>query len=302
MQTTFDKKTKYKKEVEAYFKRNSLRSKIIAWVVSAVFMAYAISLIVPFLWLILNSFKTIGDFGNNPNGLPIPPYFGNFREALTHTAEPSGANMIGMFINTLIIVCSSTLATLITSSCAAYIVAKYKFRGRNIIFSAVIFAMIVPIIGALPAQLRLMHDLGLHDTYLGVIFIYSGGFGLNFLLLYSFFKNLSWSYAEAAYIDGASDFGIFIKIMIPLAAPAMMSVAVLTFIGLWNEFAVPQIFLPSRPTLAVGLYELSGALQTRHQWTMLFAAVVVVLIPIIVVFLIFQKTIMTNTVAGGLKG
>ncbi|MDR0426780.1 MAG: carbohydrate ABC transporter permease [Clostridiales bacterium] len=284
---------------DAYFKKRG-RQKIFAWIIFAVFMIYAVTLIFPFAWILMNSLKSEPTFAENFHGFPAELFFSNYKSALLSTE--GGVSLLSMFGNSLLITTVSTLITLLTSGCAAYIVAKFKFRGRNLIYSLVIFSLVVPIVGTLPSLLQVMRAIKLYDTVFAVFFIYSGGFGMNFLILYGFFKSLSMGYAEAAYIDGAGDFRVFFTIMLPLAMPSLTAVGVLTFIGLWNEYVIPQVLLPGMPTISVGLFTLSENLKNTNNWTQMFAAVVMALVPILIVFLIFQNTIMTNTVAGGLKG
>lgn len=147
-----------------------------------------------------------------------------------------------------------------------------------------------------------MKALHLDGKIIGCIFIYSGGFGMNFMLLYSFFKNLSWTYVEAAKIDGAGDFKIFFRIIMPLAKGPIVAVTVMQLIGLWNDYLTPSIFLPEKPTLAYGLRALTEKMYQNSNYTLLFATIIVTMLPIIILFCCFSKTIMENTSIGGLKG
>ena len=288
---------KIKKSTEGYFKKRG-KEKVFSWIVFVIFTIYVLSLLYPFVWILLNSFRDVKVFAANPNafgGLTIA----NYKAALATTDD--GTSMFKMFFNSLLISTVSTLITVITSSCTAYIMSKFKFRGRSILYGVIIFSMILPIVGSTPSIVRIFKEMNIFNTYFALFFLYSGGMGNNFILLYSFYKGISWEYAEAAYIDGASEFRVFISIMVPLALPAVTSIAVLTWIGLWNEYVMPRVLLPGEPTLAVGLYTLTVKLLDSNR-PQLFASVVIALIPIVAVFSIFQKTIMTNTVAGGLKG
>ena len=133
--------------------------------------------------------------------------------------------------------------------------------------------------------------------------MYGGGFGFNFFLLYGFFKSVSWSYAEAAKIDGASNFRVFLSIMLPQAKASLFAVGIITFIGNWNDYFTPFMYLRNHQTLAVGIYKLQKSFETKgSNWPIVFAEMVLATLPIIVIFAIFQKTIISNTVAGGLKG
>jgi len=160
----------------------------------------------------------------------------------------------------------------------------------------------VPLVGTLPAMFRFMSDTGLLNTIPGILFMYANGIGFSFLLLFGCYKNLSWSYAEAASIDGAGHFRIFFQIMMPLSMPFITATGVIVAIGFWNDFATPYIFLRSFPTLAVGIDIMMSQLIIRNDYPIMFAVLTIAVIPIVIFFAAFQKTIMKNMVAGGLKG
>jgi raffinose/stachyose/melibiose transport system permease protein/N-acetylglucosamine transport system permease protein len=217
--------------------------------------------------------------------------------------KAKGFNIIQMMGMSVVLAVGGTLATITTSSMAAYVMAKYKFPLKGAIYGVVIFSLIVPIVGTLPAMMLMLRKyLHIYNTPVGIIFLYSGGLGMNFLLLYSFFKGISWGYAEAAYVDGASDFQIFIRIMVPLAKGAIIAISIITLIGLWNDYQTPALFLPSYPSLAVGMEELVNNLRNSSNYPQMFASVVIAMTPIIIIFAAFSKTIMNNTTVGGLKG
>lgn len=268
--------------------------------VSILFGIYSISLIFPFAWMFYNSFKTNPELFQNIWGLPEKWMFTNYLDVFKLTVGDS--NLTVMFLRSVVI--SLIATTLGTMACAmpAYVVSKYQFKGRNFIYFIAVSILLFPTIGSVSATYKLMLDLHLFNTYQGVFLLYGGGFGLGFLLFYGFFKNLSWSYAEAAAIDGANDYTIFFKVMLPLTLPAVLSISVVSFIGIWNDFFTPYMYLPSKPTLAVGLQDLVDQMKYAANWPLLFAAMVVATIPVILVFSFFSDTIMKNTVAGGLKG
>ena len=134
--------------------------------------------------------------------------------------------------------------------------------------------------------------------------LYSGGFGFNFILLYGFFKSVSWSYAEAGFVDGASDAQVFLRIMLPQARPGIIAVAIIQGINVWNDYFNPYMFLQdkSKMTLAVGIYNLVQEQSYAADWPKLFAAMIIATVPVLIVYAIFSNTIIENTVAGGLKG
>lgn len=293
---------KYEKKYDLLYRRYK-SEKVLFIIMFIVFVIFSISFIFPFLWVLMNTFKTKGDFAKDFMSLPDKWVLDNFITAFTFkntaTKNYTVFQMMGMSV---LIAGVGTIVTVFTSSAAAYVVAKYRFPGRNLIFSVVVFSLIVPIVGSLPSQIQLMDSLHLSGTVIGCIFLYSGGFGMNFMLLYSFFKNLSWTYVEAARIDGASDFKIFFRIIIPMAKGPIIAISVIQLIGLWNDYLTPSIYLPNKPTIAVGLKYLSDTMIQQGNYTLLFATIIVALISIIVLFCCFSKTIMENTSVGGLKG
>ncbi len=299
------RETRYSRHHDVLYRRKGLERAVYI-IVFVIFIVFAITLIYPFVWMFYNSFKTTSEFATNFMSWPSKFTWENYKEAFSASTSESdrvaGFNLFQMFGMSVLVAGVGTLVTIFFSSCAAYVVAKYKFVGRNVIWGVVIFSLIVPIVGALPSQIQLMRAMHLDNTVIGCIFIYSGGFGTNFLLLYSFFKNLSWTYVEAARIDGANDFVIFFRIIVPMSKGSIIAVSIIQLIGLWNDYLTPSIYLPDRPTLAVGLYTLTNKMYNNSTYTVLFATIILAMLPIIILFCFFSRTIMENTSVGGLKG
>lgn len=273
--------------------------KVVKWIVFAIFVLYSVSLLVPFIWMLISSFKSVGDFNSgNIFGFPKEWKFDNLLTVLKYEIE--GQTILSMLLMSIVTTVLGTVISVGLSTIAAYCVAKYEFPGRRFILGAAIFTMIVPIVGTLPAQVKMLDFFGIQDSLLAVLFLYSGCFGFNFILLHGSFKTISWSYAEAAQIDGANRFQILFRIMIPLAKGPIIAVCILQAIILWNDYSTPYLFMNSIQTLAVGLHSLQS--EMSDQYPLVFSAVMVAVIPIVVLFACFQKTIIKNTVAGGLKG
>lgn len=310
------KQDRYARQSDILYKRHGAE-KVLFVVLFITFAIFSFSFIFPLLWVLMNSFKTQSQFGQDFMGWPNPFVFNNFISAFNASAGSSSGSsdkgftvfqMLGMSV---LIAGVGTIVTVFTSSAAAYVVAKYKFPGRGVIFAVVVFALIVPIVGALPSQMLLMEKLGMYNNVydrtgisgiIACIFLYSGGFGMNFMLLYSFFKNLSWTYVEAARIDGANDFTIFFRIIIPMAKGPIIAISVIQLIGLWNDYLTPSIYAENTPTIAVGLYNLSNTMMEKSAYTLMFSTIILAILPIIILFIAFSKTIMENTSVGGLKG
>lgn len=275
---------------------------IIAFIAFAI---YSISLLFPFVWMIINSFRSVQEWGATVSfkdywSLPKDWDFTNYITILK--TEVQGQNLLSMIGYSVLLTVLGTLINVFFSACAAYVFAKYEFKGKKILYSLAIFAMVVPIVGTLPAQVKFMEFLHLDDSVIGVLFLYSGAFGFNFILLHSSFESISWSYAEAAQMDGAGHFGIFFKVMIPMCKGPIISCCILQAITLWNDYSTPFLFMNSHSTLAVGLQAIQAELQIKGQYPLVFAAMIISILPVLILYACFQKKIIENTVAGGLKG
>lgn len=281
---------------------DSLQLRIVKVIMFVLFFLYAASLIFPFIWIILNMFKTNQEFFANVWAWPknIQNGWINLSTALNRTMM--GSSIWEMTLRSLWVSIVATFVSLLSASTVAYVVAKYKFFGRNVLYILAIIVMVVPTVGSTSATYKLIGDLGLFDNPLALLLLYSGGFGFQFLLLYGVFRSISWTYAEAAYVDGANDFLIFFRIMLPMAVSSLVPLGVLNFIGFWNDYFTPFLYLKSQPTLAVGLQAFVNQMEYDANWPALFALMLFSMLPVIILFIVFQKQIMSNITTGGLKG
>lgn len=284
------------------FKRMPTSQKIVFAIAFVLFLLYAATIIYVLGWAVCSSLRTRKALNNTPFAWPeMPLQFKNYASAFTkmelYTGE--GNNMLTLLINSVWYSVCGTLVQIACATTLAYVVSKYKFFGRDAIYFIAIVVMTLPIIGSLPASYKLIMELGLDNSPL-ILLTFTSGFGFNFIVLYGFFANVSWSYAEAGLIDGAGDFTIFLRIMLPQAVPAILSLYILSFIGVWNDYQGPLLYLKDMPTIAVGIFRYDE--ESKGNNHILYAAIIISLIPIIALFLSFQETIMSNTVAGGLKG
>lgn len=184
----------------------------------------------------------------------------------------------------------------------AYAVAKFEFPGRKFLYAFIIVQMMLPIYGQTAANYQLLDSLGLVDSPLFLIG-QGAGHGMYFLIVYACFRNLPSGYAEAAKIDGAGPFTVFFKVMLPQARPIIVSLSVMQFISAWNSYDVPLLYLPSYPTLSTALYLFKDNMfQLGLSTPTYFAGMLISIIPVAVLFLIFNKQIMNNISIGGMKG
>lgn len=274
-------------------------------------LLYTISLLIPIAWAVMTSFKTRLEFIDNPFSLPQKFNLSNYTTAFDRlfvTIEAGrGSRKVyleELFLNSFIYSLVCTFMATATPCITAYAVAKYKHTiPAKIIYVIAIVTFIVPIIGNLPSEIRMLKVLNLYDTMLGIAFLRGNFLGLYFFIFYSAFVAFANDYDEAARIDGASSLRIMLQINLPLMRTTIMAVAVLRFVVFWNEYTTPMIFLPNTPTVSYGLYKFKYSTDVRiNSIPSLMSACLLVFVPIFVFFLIFKNAIMGNIAIGGIKG
>lgn len=282
--------------------KHMLGDRILLWSVFIIFVLYTISLLYPFLWLFINSFKTKKEFFYNVNGLPgqgnYVATFENWMNSFKLSADRVSLPM--MYFNSVFITVGSTLLALMSSSATAYALTKYKFKGRTAIYSFAVVMMMIPTMGSMASTYKMYNSIGLINSYVGIFIFSLGGFGSYFLILYAFYNNLSWTYAEAAQIDGAGHWRIYLTIMLPMAAPALFSVGILLAIGYWNDYFTIYMYAPEKATIAYGVQRIAD--QNSKNLPQVFASLLFSMLPVLIIFACFQRTIMANTTVGGIKG
>jgi N-acetylglucosamine transport system permease protein len=257
----------------------------------------------PMLWSIMSSFKTDAEIFFSPWALPKVLMFENFARAWVK------ARIGAYLINTLIIILPALFFTLLLSAMASYVLARFEFRGRMFITYLFLLGMIFPIFLALVPLYFTTQKLGLLDTYQGLIMVYVA-FSLSFttFFLINFFKTLPRELGEAATIDGADQYEIFFQIYLPLAKPGLVTMGIFNFLGQWNQYILPNSLMITNTdttthyVLSQGLYYLQAQQFYQNDWSGLFAAVTIVMIPTLVVYLIFNDQIEKGMTAGAIKG
>ena len=271
------------------------------WIVSILFLIYAVFLAFPLLYALNSSIKN-GDaeYVLHHNDLTLRPNFRNYAAAFTEF-EISGVTYTAMLGNSFWFSLGTTFFNIFSSMCLAYGVAKYKFKGRNAIYSLVLVVMIFPMFGTMAARYKLYYTLGFVDSPL-ILLAYAGAYDAQFLILYAFFKNIDWAFAESAFMDGASHFRVFFQIMIPMALPSIAALAVTNFITSWNNYQDVLLYLPNLPTLSTGLYVYETKMRYMADRPLYFAGMIISLVPVFAVYLALQNTVLRVTTAGGIKG
>jgi multiple sugar transport system permease protein len=252
----------------------------------------------PFLWMVSTSLKeTAQVWVFPPQWLPNPVRWENYTEALTILPFWRYA------LNTLMITVATTLGVVLTSSLCAYGFARLQFPGRDLIFMIVLTAIMIPYAVLLIPHYIMFRYLGWIDSYLPLwVPVWFGGGAFNIFLLRQFFRTIPAELSDAARIDGASELGIYWRIIMPLAGPALTTVAIFTVLNTWNDFLGPLVYISSQDkfTLALGLAQFRGLYAT--QWQYLMAASTVVVVPTLVLFFLAQRYFIQGVVLTGLKG
>ena len=276
--------------------------------------------LIPLIWGSLFVVMILWGFGvsiadenwylDNPSSfIPFKIDFSNYKKAMEKfvfesyiDGELVTTNYFTLIWNSLWFSFGMTAARMISTVFFAYAVARLQFPGRKFLYVFVVLQMMIPVYGQTAANYQLLDSLKLLDSPLFLLG-QGAGHGMYFLIIYAFFRNLPAGYAEAAQIDGAGPFTIFFRVMLPQARPIIVSLSVMQFISAWNSYDVPLLYLPSYPTLSTALYLYKDNMfQLGLSTPTYFAGMFISIIPVAVLFLIFNKQIMNNISIGGLKG
>lgn len=254
--------------------------------------------LVPFYWMIRSSLMDMSQiFTMPPIWIPNPIKFSNYKEALTML--PFGR----YFLNTLFVVVFTVLGTVITSSLCAYSFSRIEWKGRDTVFGILLTAMMIPFAVTLIPTFIGWQKLGFVNSYAPLIVpAWFGGGVFNVFLLRQFFRTIPKELDEAARIDGAGHLTIYSKIIMPLSKPSLIVVSLFSFMGSWNDFLGPLVYLNDgdKFTLSLGLMQFQGMYSA--QWQYMMAAATVVLVPIVIIFFIGQKYFIEGISMSGMKG
>ena len=281
--------------------------QIILYVIVAV---YCLSMVYVLLFGLINSLKDATDFEwLNPFGFPHKEFgwkFDNYSKVLKEFKVSSMSmggeevGFMGMFVNSLLYAVFMSLLSMATQIMVAYAIAKYDFRLKPLLYGVAVIVMLLPIIGSLASEVQMADTFNFRNNLLGICLMKCKYAGLYFLVFYATFRSVSWTYAEAAQIDGAGHLKIFIEIMLPLIKSTVFAVFILLFIEFWNDYYTPMIFLPQSPTMSYGLFVFQT--DNRASQPIQLAACLLTCLPILVLFVVFKNQIMGNVTMGGLKG
>lgn len=269
------------------------------WLAFLGMLVFGLIVVIPLLWVVTSSFKRGDELFASPWGLPESWGFANYTNAWT------GSGFSGYFLNSLIITFSTLVILLPIGAMAAYVLARYPFRGSRAILGTFMGGMMFPHFLVIVPLFMLLREMHMLDTKTGLVLVYVA-YSLSFtvFVLFGFFQSLPGELAEAAMIDGCGHGATFWKIMMPLARPGLLVVAIFDAIGLWNEYGLALVLLPSKEnrTLPLGIADMAMARQYQADYGALFAGLVIVMLPVLVVYWIFRERIHDTMLAGAIKG
>ncbi|MGW4299260.1 carbohydrate ABC transporter permease [Streptomyces sp. NPDC004646] len=263
-----------------------------------VLVIWAIMVVLPLLWAVMTSFKDDNAILTSPWSLPDRLHFDNWSRAWTE------ANMSDYFLNTLLVVGGSLIGTMILGSMAAYVLARFDFPGNRFVYYLFVGGMSFPVMLALVPLFYVVNNMGLLNTIHGLILVYIA-YSLPFTVFFltAFFRTLPTSVAEAAFVDGASHSRTFFQIMLPMAKPGLISVAIFNFLGQWNQYMLPTVLNtdPDKKVLTQGLVQLAVSQGYKGDWSGLFAGLVMAMLPVLAAYIVFQRQVVSGLTAGALK-
>ncbi|TVR91995.1 MAG: carbohydrate ABC transporter permease [Trueperaceae bacterium] len=254
----------------------------------------AVIMVFPFAWMVVSSFKDAREV-LSPAILPSQWTFANYVEVLTRTAFPR------WFMNSMIVAVLNTASVLFFCALVGYVLARMRFPGKQVIFIAILSTLMVPTEMLVIPWFVMSAQFGWIDTYWGLLFPgLIPGFGV--FLMRQFFQTLPRDLFDAGRIDGVSEFGLFLRIGLPLVGPGLAALGIFAFIGNWNAFLWPLIVAQSASmrTVPVGIALFSG--EAGSAWHLIMATSALAIIPVLIVFIIFQRQIIEGVVLTGVKG
>jgi ABC-type glycerol-3-phosphate transport system permease component len=291
--------------------KSKKKAPVFAIVLLVVLIVYMISLITPMVWLLYTSFKGVVDFQIDSVFPTFPltfePYIMAFENFVMKVNDGAGGTkevaFEGMMFNSIVYSLGCTLIQTSVICVTAYTTSRFDFKFDKVIYNIVIITMILPIVGSLPSELRIAKMFGLYNKLYGMFVMKAHFLGMYYLVFHAMFRGIPKDYDEAAYIDGANNFVIFFKIILPLASGTFLTISLINFIGYWNDYTTPLVYMPDYPTIAFGLYDfVQSPVGDRVHKPVKLAACMLVFIPNFTVFLIFRNKLIGNISMGGLKG
>lgn len=266
------------------------------------FVITSLLLLYPLFWMLQNSFKTVEEFFENPNSLASNWNFAYYGE-IFRSFKVGSIGFWELTWNSVWLTFGGQFLNILASVFVAYPLARYKFPFHKFLYGIIIFRITIPIIGSSAASYKFLRALNMLDNPKLFIITFFSGFDMNALIMYGYFKAVDKGYSEAAYIDGANRVQTLFQIILPQAIPCVLALYINCVMSKWNDYTTPQIYLPSYPNLALGIYSFEkDMLFIENGSAKFFGAVILSSLVPLLMFTAGQKTMLENMSVGGLKG
>ena len=272
--------------------------RVVGGISHTILTIWSLIVVLPLLWTVMSSFKTSSEIFSSPFSLPSKWNFDNYVGAWTTAG-------IGSFLlNSIIVVFGALAVTMLFGAMCAYVLARFQFPGNRAIYYLMLAGLTFPIFLAIVPLFFVLRSIGLLNTLPGLILTYAA-FALPFTVffLFSFFKALPLSIAEAAALDGAGEWRTFFQVMLPMSRPGLATVAILNFVGLWNQFLLPVALNtdPKNYVLTQGMASFASQAGYSVNFGQLFAGAVMTIVPVFIVYLVFQRQLQGSVSQGTSK-
>jgi N-acetylglucosamine transport system permease protein len=272
----------------------------VLWAVGlVVLLAWTVVMLYPLVWTVFGSFKDNRELYRNPLGVPGTLHALNYRRAW------SEANIGSFYLNSLVVTAASLGVGVLLSILAAYVIARFRNAVTRVAFWVLTSSMMLPIVLTLVPKFLMLRALGMLDTRVGLILIYvAAGVPFGVFVMESFYRHLPRDFEDSASIDGASHFQTFFWIIVPISTSGMMVVSIFLFLRNWNEIYHAMILLssPAKYTIPIGMLRIVEIQQYSIEWGVIFAGVVIVIIPVAAFFVVANRNIVRGLTSGALKG
>ena len=269
-------------------------------------LVWAVMVIYPLVWVVMSALKDDSEVIQKPLSLiPDTLHFDNFARAWTQ------GHLGDFFLNTVLVLAGSVTLTMLLGSMAAYVLARYEFRGNRLIYYMFLSGLTLPIYLAAVPLFKGIYNMGVVFPLLGpnkhlMLIVVYVAWSLSFTIffMHSFFRTLPDSIAEAALVDGASHSRLFFSVMLPMAKPGLISIGIFNVLGQWNQWYLPTLLMqsvagePKNQVISQGLIELSVNQGYKSDWSGLFAGVTMAMLPVLIVYVVFQRQVQSGLTAG----
>lgn len=294
--------------MKSKLQRREDRSPLLS-VVGIVLFLYFLLIVFFLFWAVISSLKGNLDFKNNVFGWPkkwlfsnYETVFNNFYIQIQTSNGLRNVYMAEMFGNSILYTLGCSFAATLIPCIMGYLTSRFPYKFSKFIISFTIVCMIVPIIGSLPSQLQISKLFGLYDNVWGMWIMKGNFLSMYLLVFHAAFQSLPGAYFEAAKVDGASNMKLLTAIALPQVKSLFFTIMLIQAIGFWNDYQTPMLFMPDMPTVAYGLYVFNGSTANAlNTIPYKLTAAIELMVPVLILFVLFNKRIIGNITIGGLK-